>query len=80
MLRTNSAKEKENSDHTQYVITNREEGKGKPPRLFLKTGYPLRYREPALQQKTEERERKSVLIWVRAFDVPENDKYSGQLT
>ena len=35
------------------VITNREEGKGKPPRLFPKTGYP----EPALQQNTEERER-----------------------
>jgi len=32
----------------QYVITNREDGKGKPPRL---------YPEPALQQKTEERER-----------------------
>jgi len=38
------------------VITNREEGKGKPPQLFLKTGYPLGYPEPALQQKTEERE------------------------
>ena len=25
---------------SQYVITNREEGKGKPPRLFPKTGYP----------------------------------------
>jgi len=42
---------------SQYVIINREEGKGKPPRLFLKTGYP----EPALQQKTEERERESVM-------------------
>jgi len=39
------------------VITNREEGKGKPPRLFPKTGYPLGHPEPALQQKTEERER-----------------------
>jgi len=39
------------------VITNFEEGKGKPPRLFPKTGYPLGYPEPALQQKTEERER-----------------------
>ena len=38
---------------SQYVITNCEEGKGKPPLLFPKTlGYP----EPALQQKTEERE------------------------
>jgi len=27
---------------SQYVITNHEEGKGKPPRLFPKTGYPLR--------------------------------------
>jgi len=42
---------------TQYVITNHEEGKGKPPQLFTKTGYPLGYPEPALQQKTEERER-----------------------
>jgi len=42
---------------SQYVITNREKGKGKPPRLFPKTGYPLGYLEPALQQKTEERER-----------------------
>ena len=41
---------------SQYVITNREEGKGKPPRLFPKTGYPLRYPEPALRQKTGERE------------------------
>ena len=40
---------------SEYVITNREEGKGKPPRLFHKTGYPLGYPEPALQQKTEER-------------------------
>ena len=40
---------------SQYVITNREEGKEKPPRLFPKTGYPLGYPEPALQQKTEER-------------------------
>ena len=40
---------------SQYVITNREKGKGKPPRLFPKTGYPLGYPEPALQQKTEER-------------------------
>jgi len=47
------AKEKEN--WSQYVITNREEGKGKPPRLFPKTGYPLGYPEPAPQQKTEER-------------------------
>jgi len=38
------------------VITNHEEGKGKPPRLFPKTGYPLGYPEPALQQKTEERD------------------------
>ena len=38
------------------MITNREEGKGKPPRLFPKTGYPLGYPEPALQQKTEERD------------------------
>jgi len=51
---TNSAKEKENSDHN--VITNREEFKGKPPRLFPKTGYSLGYPEPALQKKTEERE------------------------
>jgi len=36
------------------VITNHEEGKGKPPWLFLKTGYPLGYPEPALQQKAEE--------------------------
>jgi len=47
------------------VITNREEGKGKPPRLFPKTGYP----EPALQQKTEEREsvycRCCVCVWSR---------------
>jgi len=43
------------------VITNREEGKGKPPRLFPKTGYPLGYSEPALQQKTEERERLTYL-------------------
>jgi len=41
---------------SQYVITNREEGKGKPPRLLPKIGYPLGYPEPALQQKTEERE------------------------
>ena len=40
----------------QYVITNCEEGKGRPPRLFFKTGYPLGHPEPALQQKTEERE------------------------
>jgi len=39
------------------VITNREEGKGKPPRLFPKIGYPLGYPEPALQQKTEKRKR-----------------------
>jgi len=39
------------------MIINRKEVKGKPPRLFLKTGYPLGYPEPALQQKTEERER-----------------------
>jgi len=39
------------------VITNHKEGNGKPPRLFPKTGYPLGYPEPALQQKTEERER-----------------------
>jgi len=38
---------------SQYVITNHEEGKGKPPRLFRSTGYPLGYPEPALQQKTE---------------------------
>jgi len=41
---------------SQYVITNCEKGKGKPPRLFPKTGYPLGYPEPALQQKTEERD------------------------
>jgi len=40
---------------SQYAITNHEEGKGKPPRLFLKTRYPLGYPEPALQQKTEEK-------------------------
>ena len=39
------------------MITNRDEGKGKPPRLFPKTGYLSGYPEPALQQKTEERER-----------------------
>ena len=39
------------------MTTNREEGKGEPPRLFPKTGYSLGYPEPALQQKTEERER-----------------------
>jgi len=33
------------------VITNREEGKGKPPRLFPKTGYPLGYPEPALSRR-----------------------------
>ena len=39
------------------LITNREEGKGKPPRLFPKIGYPCKgYPEPALQQKTGERE------------------------
>jgi len=42
------------------VITNREEGKGKPPQLFPKTGYPLGYPEPALQQKTEEREERDL--------------------
>ena len=47
---------------SQYVITNREEGKGKPPRLFPKTGYPLWYPEPALQQKTEERERENGMM------------------
>jgi len=26
---------------SQSLITNREESKGKPPRLFPKTGYPL---------------------------------------
>jgi len=41
---------------SQYVITNHKEGKGKPPWLFPKTGYPLGYPEPALQQKTEEGE------------------------
>jgi len=45
------------------VITNREEGKGKPPRLYPKTGYPLGYPEPALQQKTEEREREIGQDW-----------------
>jgi len=40
------------------VITNHEESKGKPPRLFSKTGYPSGYPEPALQQKTEEREKR----------------------
>ena len=45
----------------KYVITNREEGKGKPPRLFPKTGYSLGYPEPALRQKTEERERRVTL-------------------
>ena len=38
------------------MITNREEGKGKPPRLFPKTGYPLGYPEPDLQQQTEARD------------------------
>ena len=42
---------------SQYVITECEEGKGKPPQLFSKTGYPLGYPEPALLQKTEERDR-----------------------
>jgi len=46
---------------SQYVITNHKEGKGKPPRLFPKTGYPLGYPEPALQQKTEERDRERKL-------------------
>jgi len=47
------------------VITNREEGKGKPPRLFPKTGYLLGYPEPALWEKTEEREREfSVCVCV----------------
>jgi len=41
---------------SQYVVTNHEDGKGKPPQLFPNTGYPLGYPEPALQQKTEERE------------------------
>jgi len=41
---------------SQYVITNHEEGKGKLHRLFPKTWYPFGYPEPALQQKTEERE------------------------
>ena len=43
------------------MITNCEEGKGKPPQLFPKTGYTLGYPEPALQQKTDERERKKRL-------------------
>jgi len=42
---------------SQYVITNCEEGQGKPTWLYRKTGYPSGYPEPALQQKTEERER-----------------------
>jgi len=42
------------------LITNREEGKGKPPRLFPKTGYPHGNPEPALQQKTEERKSTSL--------------------
>ena len=33
---------------SQYVITNRDESKGKPPRLFPKTEYQLGYPEPAL--------------------------------
>jgi len=33
---------------SQSLITNPEEGKGKSPRLFPKTGYPLVYPEPAL--------------------------------
>jgi len=48
---------------SQYVIINREEGKGKPPRLFPKTGYPLGYPEPALQQKTEEKRENT---WITA--------------
>ena len=48
---------------SQYVIINREEGKGKPPWLFPKTGYPLGYPEPALQQKTEEREREREIVY-----------------
>ena len=42
------------------MITNHKEGKEKPPRLFPETGYPLGYPEPALQQKTEERERETI--------------------
>jgi len=33
---------------SQSLITNCEEGKGKPPQLFPKTGYLLGYPEPAL--------------------------------
>jgi len=45
-------------DHIiSHLIINCEEGKGKPPRLFPKTGYLLGYPEPALQQKNEERGR-----------------------
>ena len=54
---------------SQYVITNHEEGKGKPPRLFPKTEYPLGYPEPALQQKTGETERMGVSpFWERNDD------------
>ena len=46
---------------SQYVITNSEEGKGKPPRLFPRTGYPLGYPEHALSRRLE-REREIVSI------------------
>ena len=68
VLQTNSAKEKENSDHN--VITNREEGKGKPRRLFPKTGYPLGYPEPALSRRLKrerERERERGGAYVESF-------------
>jgi len=38
---------------SQYVITNCEEGKGKPPRLFPKTGYPLGSRTCSQQKNIE---------------------------
>jgi len=57
---------------SQYVITNCEEGKGKPPRLFPKTGYPLGYSEPALQQKNEERD-----VWNK---VPERSMLISEYT
>jgi len=48
---------------SQYVITNHEEGKGKPPLLFPKTGYPLGYPEPALSRRLKREKRESAFSY-----------------
>ena len=58
---------------SQYVITNREEGNGKPPRLFPKTGYPLGYIQNLLYSRRLKRQRDRERQYMRSMSTDFHD-------